>query len=249
MPLITRKEYAELCGDRPDAIVVWIKRRKIWTVPDNKKLIDTENPINAAFASERQLFNKAKGMGESVPKAAKIVKEKPKSVTKTSKKATESSVKLTESEPKPVKKQPLPAQKPAEIIKKDRVLAEQNVIAKAKMDQDFVKRGLEIENLELAKQQKMLQLNKSAGNLLPVDLVKGVVKRHADTVFKTFEKSIERFVSIICGSDQEVYVKHLATVKDILSKTIAEAGALADQEILILINDFSETLARGQKKI
>lgn len=259
MPLITRKEFADLCGDRHDAITVWIKRGKIWTVPDNKKLIDTDNPVNAVFASERQVFNAAKVMGQRVQVKVKNA-EKQVKVSKKSDKNPETFTKIpkevTEKVGRPIKyalekanKTVIPVPKPAEIRQKERHLAEQNLVAKARMDQDYNKKALEIENLELAKQQKMLQLNKSAGNLLPVDLVRGVLKRHGDTFFKTFEKSIERFISIICGSDQETYVKHLANVKDILSKTIADAGKLADEEILILVNDYSETLARGQKKI
>jgi hypothetical protein len=79
--------------------------------------------------------------------------------------------------------------------------------------------------------------------------VKGVLKRHGDTFFKTFEKSIERFIAIIAGSDQDTYVKYMATLKENLNKTIQDAGKQADEEILILVNDYSETLARGQKKI
>lgn len=280
MPLISRKEYAELCGDRLDAINVWIKRGKINLVPGNKKLIDTDDVINVTFISDRQLFNAAKEMGASMPKPAtnsisalKVSKneiKKPKSVTKIPKKVTklieiddvkkrgrpkkemESRAKPPEkvkSEPKASKKSSVNLSKPAEIRQKERVLAEQNTLSKLRVDQDMQKKGLEIENLELAKQQKLLQLNKSAGNLLPVDLVKGVLKRHGDTFFKSFEKSIERFIAIIAGSDQEVYVKYLATLKENLSKTIVDAGKQADAEILILVNDYSQTLARGQKKI
>lgn len=256
MPLISRKEYAELCGDEVLKVNMWIKRRKIWLVEGDKKKIDSENPVNAAFAAERQLFNQAKQLGV-VPVAGGgkkkitpqeeviIVTKTPKTVTKIPKKVTEKATKVVEKHHvKPEK----PA-KPAEIQQKERVIAEQTVLAKVRMDQDMQKKALEIENLELGKQQKLLSLNKSAGNLLPVDLVKGVLKRHGDTFFKSFEKSIERFVSIISGSDQEAYVKHLAKVKDILSKTIQDAGKQADEEILILVNDYSETLARGQKKI
>lgn len=262
MPLISRKEFAELCGDRLDAINVWIKRKKVWTVPDNKKLIDTDNPVNATFANERQVFNAAKALSSGVSKVIEIdevkaknsnkaikvskneikkpesVSKSPKSVTKIPKKVTDNGEKTTVKEPKP-----------AEIRQKERQLADQKVVAKARMDQDYNKKALEIENLELAKQQKILQLNKSAGNLLPVDLVKGVLKRHGDTFFKSFEKSSERFLSIICGSDQETFVKHMAKMKEIFSDAIQDAGKQADAEILILVNDYSETLARGQKKI
>lgn len=262
MPLISRKEFADICGDDILKVNKWIQRKKIWTLPDNKKLIDTDNPVNAAFASDRQVFNAAKALGEGVPKIlsaedlkvknsnkpVKVSKngiKKPESVSKSPKSVTKIPKKVTDNGEKTTVKEP----KPAEIRQKERQLADQKVVAKARMDQDYNKKALEIENLELAKQQKILQLNKSAGNLLPVDLVKGVLKRHGDTFFKSFEKSSERFLSIICGSDQETFVKHMAKMKEIFSGAIQDAGKQADAEILILVNDYSETLARGQKKI
>jgi hypothetical protein len=273
MPLISRKEYAELCGDRLDAINVWInKRGKVVTVADNKKLIDTDNPINAAFIQERQVFNTQKRM-TSVPENAETVTKISKKVTKTQeidqgipekkrgspKKEAKSDVKLPKSSnfkaEKPVKSPVIPpvkAANTAEIRQKERVLAEQNIIAKAKMDQDYAKKALEIENLELAKQQKQLMLNKAAGELMPVDLVRGVLKRHADAINKNFEKGIVSLitimVNIMAGGDNLMNVRFLGEAKEILSKNITNAGKQADEEIKILVTDFSQTLLRGQKR-
>jgi len=270
MPIVSRKQYAELCGDIVQKIDVWISRKKISTIPDNKKLIDTDNAINAAFLSDRRREN---GLGpydgyvpenstivtkisKSEPKKAKTVHKVAKTVTKITKKVTKTPAKRPEkaitkanSTPKSQAKSPIKAPGPKEIRVFERKIAEQSARDERRVDQDMQKKALEIENLELAKQQKLLQLNKSAGNLLPVDLVKGVLKRHGDTFFKTFEKSIERFIAIIAGSDQDTYVKYMATLKENLSKTIQDAGKQADEEILILVSDYSETLARGQKKI
>lgn len=270
MPIVSRKQYAEFCGDDVLKINMWIKRGKISVSAVNKKLIDTENAINATFMSDRRRFNAMESFDGHAPenstigikvskidqKKAKIIPKSTKTHTKTPKKVTESSAKKPEkvtvkakSLPKGQAKAPEKLAEPKEIRVFDKRIAEQSARDERRVDQDMQKKGLEIDNLELAKQQKLLQLNKSAGNLLPVDLVKGVLKRHGDTFFKTFEKSIERFISIIAGSDQETYVKHMATLKEMLSKSIQDAGKLADAEILILVNDYSETLARGQKKI
>lgn len=273
MPIISRKQYAEICGDDILKINMWIKRGKISTVPLNKKLIDTENAINATFMGDRRRFNAMTPFAGDVPenstidtkvsktepKKAKTVKKIAKTVTKIPKKVTEKPVKRPEKAPIKAQKAPLKqTERPHKIVKTgetkeirivEKKIAEQSARDERRVDQDMVKKGLEIENLELAKQQKLLQLNKSAGNLLPVDLVKGVLKRHGDTFFKSFEKSSERFLSIICGSDQETFVKHMTKMKEIFSGAIQDAGKQADAEILILVNDYSETLARGQKKI
>lgn len=270
MPIVSRKQYAELCGDDILKINKWIQRGKISVSAVNKKLIDTKNAINASFMADRRRFNAMESFNREVPenstltekvsksepKKAKIVSKIAKTVTNIPKNVTESKVKSVGRPAKVVerhhfkpKNTPVKPAEPKEIQVFDKRIAEQSARDERRVDQDMQKKGLEIDNLELAKQQKLLQLNKSAGNLLPVDLVKGVLKRHGDTFFKTFEKSIERFISIIAGSDQETYVKHMATLKEMLSKSIQDAGKLADAEILILVNDYSETLARGQKKV
>lgn len=263
MPIISRKQYAEICGDDILKINMWIKRGKISTVPLNKKLIDTENAINATFMGDRRRFNAMGPFAGDTPenstidtKVSKSEPKKVKTVNKIPKKAAEKKGKIpSKTAVKPIKevktkeKIPVKLVEPKEIRIVEKKIAEQSARDERRVDQDMVKKGLEIENLELAKQQKLLQLNKSAGNLLPVDLVKGVLKRHGDTFFKSFEKSSERFLSIICGSDQETFVKHMTKMKEIFSGAIQDAGKQADAEILILVNDYSETLARGQKKI
>lgn len=268
MPVISRKQYAELCGDDILKINMWIKRGKISVSAVNKKLIDTENAINAAFMADRRRFNAMAPFdgvvsehAESEPLVAGSLTKKVKSEQKTQKtgKKIPKAVKVGKApviskmvQKHHVKEQKAPVKptaQPREIKIVERKIAEQSAKDERRVDQDMVKKGLEIENLELAKQQKLLQLNKSAGNLLPVDLVKGVLKRHGDTFFKSFEKSSERFLSIICGSDQETFVKHMTKMKEIFSAAIQDAGKQADAEILILVNDYSETLARGQKKI
>lgn len=253
MPQINRKEFAELCGDTEKKLNVYISRLKVSPLAGNKKLIDTDNAINLSFIAERRRFNKLENLPWTIMEKPPVESKKKIKITPESTKIPlKPLIKPAEKDIEPAIKAPglkIKPTEPKEIKVFEKKIAEQSARDERRVDQDMVKKGLEIENLELAKQQKMLQLNKSAGNLLPVDLVKGVLKRHGDTFFKSFEKSMERFISIIAGSDQEVYVKYLANVKDLLSKTITDAGKQAEAEIIILVNEFSETLARGQKKI
>jgi hypothetical protein len=269
MPLITRKQFAELCGDRPDAIVVWIKRKKIWTVPDNKKLIDTDNPINAAFANERQVFNAAKEMGGAPVKQDKIVAEKPinatkeakikpekpikpaKIVTKIPKKVTEKvgrATKLTLIKPeKPVEKGPTPA----EIQQKERVLAMQNEIAQRRLSQDEAKKAQDMELQALKIQSEKIRLDKTAGNLLPIDLAAGVIERHANTILKTFEKGFERIAELysnMAGFDPVQRGEFMKECREELSLCVTTAGEQSQNEIDILVDNYSETLMTGQRK-
>lgn len=269
MPIISRKQYAELCGDIVQKINEWIKRGKISTFPDNIKLIDTDNAINSTFMSDRRRFNAMGPYDGHVPdnsnidtKISKTVIKSPKSVKEKAKSVTKIPEKVTKSVPKKAEKVPLkqtgrqhkivPTTEPREIRIVEKKIAMQTARDDKRVDQDMQKKALEIENLELAKQQKLLQLNKSAGNLMPVDLVRGVLKRHADSFLKNFERGIETqitiMVNIMGGGDPVLNTRFLGEAKELLSKNIVTAGKQAEEEIKILVSDYSQTLVRGQKK-
>ena len=49
MAIVTRKEFAELCGKSTNYINTYITRNQISVIPPDGKLIDTENPLNILF--------------------------------------------------------------------------------------------------------------------------------------------------------------------------------------------------------
>jgi hypothetical protein len=236
MALLTRKEFAELCKDRQDAIVTYIRRGKIVIVPGGElACIDPENPENKAFLEKRLQYLASK----NAPKEKIQAKNEP--------------IEPKRPQGRPRKGEEKPKATPAEIKQKERIIAEQAVMSRHRMDQEMQKKALEIENLELSKQQKLLLLNKSAGKLMPVDLVRGVIKRHADTINKNFENGIETLITLMvnvtAGGDQVLIARFTGEAKEILSKNIVTAGAQAEEEIIILVDEFSQQLLRGQKKV
>lgn len=270
MPIVSRKQYAELCGDDVLKINMWIKRGKISVSAVNKKLINTENAVNAAFMSDRRRFNALDSFNGQVPenstlpekvsknepkkaktvtKVAKTVTKIPKKVTKTPAKRPEKVIVKANSAQKSQAKAPVKPAEPKEIRVFDKRIAEQSARDERRVDQDMQKKALEIENLELAKQVKILQLNKSAGKLLDIDLVRGVLTRHANSIFKSFEKGCENIAGIFAGSDQHLFAGIMRDLKPELSRCVKDAGIKADEEIDILIAEFSEKLARGQRKV
>ena len=255
MPIVTRKEFAELCGDDEKKVNVWISRLKVLTTQESKKLINTEDPVNATFISDRQIANATKQSGESVPKPNKIVSEKPKNVRETVKSSEKVPNKKPLKDKKEVKSLVKAAKKVVKVIAPAPTPAtnpEIFALSRAKMDQESVKRALEIENLELAKQQKLLFLNKAAGELLPVDLVRGVLTRHADVIMKNFEMDFVKMATVFCnimaGGDQTMLVQVIKESKEILSKSIERAGNQANEEVAIQVSEFSKKLERGQRR-
>ena len=49
MAIVTRKEFAELCGKSTNYINTYITRNQISVIPPDGKLIDTENPLNILY--------------------------------------------------------------------------------------------------------------------------------------------------------------------------------------------------------
>jgi hypothetical protein len=235
MPIVSRYEFSDLCGDRRDALATYIRRQKVVLVPGDGKMLDTEDPINKDFIEKRQKFNLRKQGKNSFA-------EKPSEKQELSERKQRG---------RPLKGHERPKD-PADVQKKEKQISEQAQISRIRLDQDMQKKALEIENLELAKQQKMLQLNKAAGELIPVDLMRGVLKRHADSINKSFEKGIETLVIImtqtLAGGDQKVRTKFIGMAKETLSKSISDAGTMAAEEINILVDEFSQTLSRGQRR-
>lgn len=267
MPIVTRKEFAELCLDDEKKLNVYISRRKVSPIAGNKKLIDTDDPVNAAFISDRITANSVKISGIKPVKAEKPVKvkaEKPVKEPKKAKVVAEKPVVKSQSkpikEPKIVVKPPKEAKVPivkvqsqpkvAAIPKSIRVMQEaQTLVNHKRVELDTQLKVKQLQNAELQIELKQLALNKAAGKLLDVDLVKGVLTRHANSIFKSFEKGCENIASIFAGSDQQLFVGIMKDLKPELSRCVKDAGVKADEELDILVTEFSETLARGQRKL
>lgn len=273
MTLVTRKQFGILCGDDEKKINVYVTRDKISTYPLNTRLIDTENPKNVAFKQYRRGENFLNPLSPDVtfdpesgepsnpirvqtprlstsvlavtPKVAAVKVPKPDKPDKVKK--------TKEVKEKPVKEHPQAAEavkQPKEIQK---ILAMQMARDMKKVDQDQQKTDKNLELTDLRIQREQLLLNKSAGKLLPVELAEGVIKRHGSTIFKEFEKGIERlgtlFCTIMAGGDPTMKKRIMTEGKKMLSLCVVNAGKAAELEIDTLVDEYSESLLRGQKKV
>lgn len=266
MPIIARKELAELCGDGITSINKWIERGKLVHVDGNKKLIDTNNPINSLFIDQRKEANEQKKLLCEVKYVAKSVKsviEKPKSVSKTSKKILKQAIVKADIKPEkpiktakikavPIKKEPiLPAMTAQQRKEEARRMNDQNLRAIIKIDQEAKKRQQDLDLQEIRIQTEKMRLDKTAGNLLPVDLALGLIERHANSILKTFEKGFERIADIyanFAGMDPTQRTDFIKECRIELSNCVENAGKSAEAEIDILVDNYAETLMVGQKK-
>ncbi len=264
MPITTRNEYAELCGDDILKINMWIKRGKIIHIENDKKHIDTENPVNALFLSERQEFNRSKSLGLPTIVSVKLDTKMPndiiidtkvsKTVTKTAKSVTKIPKKVTE---KPIKSPKFEAPAPIDKLTAEqkrsiaREREDQNRRALLKVDQEAQKRQQDIDLTELRIQSEKIRLDKTAGNLLPIDLGMSVIERHANSILKTYEKGFEQIGDIyatLAGFDPDRKAEFMKECRVKLGECVENAGKLALEEIDILVDNYAETLMTGQRK-
>jgi hypothetical protein len=255
MPIITRNELTELCHDIRTNIDVWIRRGKIITVEGNKKLIDTENPVNALFIQQRQdVHEQKKLLGEGV--SVKINNKTPKDIGLKIETKLPKKVKSSDKPPKKIIANPekvvvVPKLTPGQRREEVRRMNDQNLRAQIKVDQEAKLRQQVIDLKELQIQSEKIRLDKTAGNLLPIDLGLGVIERHANSVLKTFEKGFERIADIyanIAGMDPTTRTDFIKECRVELSHCVETAGKSAEAEIDILVDNYAETLMVGQKK-
>lgn len=258
MPIVSRKDFAEQCGDIIQKINVWITRGKIATVPGNKKQINTDDPVNSYFLAERRAINGIEGevpvKTEKPEKADIISKKEPKN----SKKATEKPVKIknipqkdAEKPVKTAKKEPEKPVKPSANPVLEKQLAAKEAIMQRKYDIDVAMKEQSMELRALNIQSEKIRLDKTAGNLLPVDLTSGVIERHANAILKTFEKGFERIAEIystMAGFAPGQRSEFLKECRMELGACVTSAGQRAQEEIETLVGNYAETLMRGQKK-
>lgn len=94
---------------------------------------------------------------------------------------------------------------------------------------------------------KRMQLEKMAGNLLPVDLVENVLVINLQTIFKTFEGELENIASLFV-TDRKELTEVMTKQKELLAKVIEKAKSDAMHEIDNAIDEYKEVRSRGERK-
>lgn len=246
MAIITRKEFAEQCGDKVTILNVYIQRGKVTTHGDKGKYIDTENAVNMAYLEDRRFKN---GLLDGTITPPKVVKQ----VKKPDKQTLQKPVAVSKTK-KPTVKTKTPVKKPEKIIP-EKVIPpvdpEKNARDSQRIRQVMTKTDKELELLQLNIEKSRLQLEKTAGKLLPIDLIHDVHKRYARNIFVNFENGCEniasKFCNIMASGDMEMYGRIMEDLRKELNRCITTAGVETTQDIDRLIDDYSETRARGER--
>lgn len=114
-------------------------------------------------------------------------------------------------------------------------------LRKKRADLDLVERGAEL---------KRIQLEKAAGNLLPVDLVSAIFSINIQSIFKSIEGNLENIASVYVerfGGTRKDLAEIVEVQRVELSKAIEQAKENGFIELENAISEFRETRGRGEK--
>lgn len=226
MSLVTRKEFATMCGKPITTINTYVRRGKI-IVRDKK--IDTENAFNKLYFDSCH-----KPKVEKKPKVEEVYKEVVEVVAPIDYSAPEYGV---------TKK---------ETAKQKRERKKQN--AKDKEVVDWILRKQIADTLKAERQAELEQIkvDKLAGKLMPLELVNIILKECIHTVFTTFQNDNENLASQYCDilamGDRSKLSEINQKISECLDISINKASEISSSKIKGAISDYSESRSRGERK-
>ena len=242
MAIVTRKEFAELCGKSTNYINTYITRNQISVIPPDGKLIDTENPLNILFKKKCKSIDRNKT--EEERKVRKETKQGSSDFEKLIGKAAENLGMNQEVIDKIYTKPETPEQKRSRL--------EQNKKNEEEMSWDARKKKADALQAERKAELTQLQVEKMMGSLMPVDLVEAIFRINIQDIFKNFESACINLASIYCdilaGGDREKLAEITGKLRLEISQIITRTKTNAAQEIENAVAEFADTRARGERK-
>lgn len=166
MALITRIEFAKMCGMANNALAVYIKRRKL-IVEGNK--VDTELDINVLFLSK---YNKGFVAHENIKQYKDPIELDPVVSPTTIVEAT-------------ARKTPLGFQQ-----------GHTNNKSPSLFNMDQTKKQLDIDKITVEIRLKLLDEAKKRGEIIPIDLIKVIISQQSQSIITSFKDNLEDIITI-----------------------------------------------------
>ena len=190
MPLYTKKEFANICKLKTKELSVYISRNKVVVEQD---FIDSENDVNKIFIEKREVC--------FLPPKEDVVisNENPyKNISKKEKKTPKKEVESENNQDDEVE-----GSSDVPTLHKSTILLKHL---------DTVKRGKEIEKLQI-------EIQKKKGEVVPVELIKPVILQHNQSILTEFKNAGDEILRIM-SKKYSFSVEDLAFCKGEFVKTI-----------------------------
>ena len=238
MAKLTRKEFAALCHTNQQVINTNVQRNNLVV---EKKKINTENAQNKAFFDryQKKFDDERKSINQTYTEVVKTI-PKPK--------------KKPLAEPLPtVKKKPAIGLTDSRLKNKDNdAPSAADINSQLIVDWNTRKKKADAELVEYRAEHERLKIEKMAGKLIPVDLVFQILNIHNKSIFSTFQSDAENLASVYCEILAEGDRNKLAEITDkisvIINLNVEKSKNLSQMELDNAIEEYSETLNRGQRK-
>jgi len=114
------------------------------------------------------------------------------------------------------------------------------------------KKEAEVTLVERNAELKQWELEKKAGNTLPLDMIENVITINYKAVFKSMQSQIKNVAMVMVqqlGGDKNDLNSILIELENILDATVKDSKAKATVDIEKLINEYSEVRSRGERKV
>lgn len=118
-------------------------------------------------------------------------------------------------------------------------------------DLEIRKKRADVERLERQNELQMMELEKKAGNLLPVDVMQSWFVINCQSIVKNFKMELENLNSVYVerfGGDRSVLAEITKKQLEILDVAYQRAKTDAAHDIEIAINEYQDVRGRGEKK-
>lgn len=259
MALVTRKEFAAMCGKSVQTINTYIVRKKLFHLKSDKSLMDTQ------FLANKQFLDKAiaERNGEIVVKIKKEKPQEPKRPPGRPKKTDETPKKIKQSPPATKTKIPIEDVDPEtddgyrepdpKKQQKKRTLDEDDEESMISVFEAEAKKKIaDAEKAVWQAEKERLAVEKLTGKLMPVDLVEQILRVNIHHIFKSFENELSTLASIYCdilaAGDRGKLAELIGKMRVELARIIKDTSTTAKAEIENVVADYSEVRSRGERK-
>ena len=116
---------------------------------------------------------------------------------------------------------------------------------------DKRKREADLELVEHNLELKKIELEKKAGNLLPIQIIENIVVINIQAIIKNFEIESENIASLMVdrfGGSRKDLAEINQMLREVIGKAVAKAKQDANKEIKTAVEAYQETRGVGEKR-
>lgn len=120
------------------------------------------------------------------------------------------------------------------------------------IDLDLRKKRAETSLVERKSELTQYELEKKAGNTLPVNMIEKIISINFKAIYKSIKAQTKNIATTAVqrlGGEKEDLDYILIELDNILEKTVKDAQAKSEMDLERLIDEYSEIRSRGERKV